>query len=76
MPDPGWQNRTILLNLIFVVMKQNTLLLLALLLAITASSQHHTDRYVPETDPLVLEKLEQYTMMASACLRPSIPGIK
>lgn len=34
--------------------------LLFFLLSTSAFSQHELDRYVPETDPLVLEKLEQW----------------
>lgn len=41
-------------------MKPQILLLLSILLSTTTFSQHHLDRYVPETDPLVLEKLEQW----------------
>jgi len=41
-------------------MKKHLIFLLSCLFATTAFSQHEMDRYVPETDPLVLEKLEQW----------------
>jgi len=41
-------------------MKLPLTFLLSILLTATSFSQHHLDRYVPETDPLVLEKLEQW----------------
>jgi len=41
-------------------MKLPLTFLLSILLTATSFSQHHPDRYVPETDPLVLEKLEQW----------------
>jgi len=40
--------------------KYHLLLVLITGFSVVASSQHHLDRYVPETDPLVLEKLEQW----------------
>ncbi|MBN1387913.1 MAG: alpha-L-fucosidase [Bacteroidales bacterium] len=36
------------------------ILLLSILISNAAFTQHHLDRYIPETDPLVLEKLEQW----------------
>ena len=41
-------------------MKKHLIFLLACLLTTAAFSQHELDRYVPETDPLVLEKLEEW----------------
>ncbi|MDT8401656.1 MAG: alpha-L-fucosidase [Bacteroidales bacterium] len=41
-------------------MKSLTLLLTTLLFTANLLCQHSLDRYVPETDPLVLEKLEQW----------------
>ena len=41
-------------------MKPQITLLISFIVTLNASSQHHVDRYVPETDPLVLEKLEQW----------------
>lgn len=41
-------------------MQHHLIILLSFLLSTSAFSQHHSDRYVPETDPLVLEKLEQW----------------
>jgi len=41
-------------------MKLPLTFLLSILLTATSFSQHHPYRYVPETDPLVLEKLEQW----------------
>jgi alpha-L-fucosidase len=35
-------------------------LLLTLFFSLTAHAQHHEQTYVPETDPLVLEKLDQW----------------
>jgi len=41
-------------------MKPLITFLLTFIVTFNAFSQHHPDRYVPETDPLVLEKLEQW----------------
>jgi len=41
-------------------MKPHLTFLLAFIVTLNVFSQHHPDRYVPETDPLVLEKLEQW----------------
>ncbi|MFO7852433.1 MAG: alpha-L-fucosidase [Bacteroidota bacterium] len=41
-------------------MKALIIVLFCLLISATVLSQHHPGRYVPETDPLVLEKLERW----------------
>lgn len=41
-------------------MNRTVVFSLALLLCVNAEAQHDDDRYVPETDTLVLEKLEQW----------------
>jgi len=44
-------------------MKKSFLLLVTLLCANVLLAQHDEERYVPETDPLVLAKLEQWQDM-------------
>ena len=44
-------------------MKKYIIALVAILLSISGYSQHEEQKYVPETDPLVLEKLEQWQDM-------------
>lgn len=41
-------------------MKKNVVLIFAVLFSLNVYSQHEHQKYVPETDPLVLEKLEQW----------------
>ena len=41
-------------------MKKAVIVLMAVLSAHTVVAQHYEERYVPETDPQVLEKLEQW----------------
>ena len=41
-------------------MQYHLIILISFVLSASAFSQHQLDRYVPETDPLVLEKLEQW----------------
>jgi alpha-L-fucosidase len=41
-------------------MKTQLIFLLTFIVTLSASSQHQPSRYVPETNPLVLEKLEQW----------------
>lgn len=41
-------------------MKFRTIFIVLIILSASVSSQHQLDRYIPETDPLVLEKLEQW----------------